>query len=216
MSHHYKKDWKSTTLTTRSRHSINSHPNTGASILGELGVATPRFWAGVVESQKGVVGMGGDLGETGGTVPQKIFEVGGRPMHPSSPIFCEVVLSDVRESTNRVKSAMKELFSEIGVFRVKKGSYMTFHTVRIWKILKTIGKILKTWSMTKKRSAEILGVKMEIFSKKLILVCEILFRPPQTRRFSQIFRIFFYYVQYRMTLSSQEQPLFQKRIPLGL
>jgi len=40
--------------------------------------------------------------------------------------------------------------------------------------------------MTKKRSSEILGVKMEIFSGKNrhpeILVREIFFRPPQTRR----------------------------------
>jgi len=51
------------------------------------------------------------------------------------------VLSDARESTNRVKKGViKELFSEIGVFLVKKGSYMTFHTVKIWKIFKKIGK----------------------------------------------------------------------------
>jgi len=47
-------------------------------------------------------------------------------------------------------------------------------------------KILKTWSMTKKkeikRSSEILSVKMEIFSEKnVILVGEKFFRPPQTR-----------------------------------
>jgi len=67
-------------------------------------------------------------------------------MHPSTPIFLEVVLSDARESTNRVKNGViKELFSEIGVFLVKKGSYMIFHTVKIWKIWKNI-------------------VKMEIFS----------------------------------------------------
>jgi len=38
-------------------------------------------------------------------------------------------LSDVRESTNRVKKGvMKQLFSERGVFVVKKRSYMTFLT----------------------------------------------------------------------------------------
>jgi len=31
------------------------------------------------------------------------FEVGGRPMHPSPYIFWEVVLSDSRQSANRVK-----------------------------------------------------------------------------------------------------------------
>ena len=30
---------------------------------------------------------GEDLGGLGGTVPQKIFEVGGRPMHPSPQYF---------------------------------------------------------------------------------------------------------------------------------
>ena len=65
---------------------------------------------------------GGDLGVTGGTVPQK-FEVG--TAHASvPPIFWEVVLSDARESTNRVKkSVIKEFFSEIVVFLVRKGWY---------------------------------------------------------------------------------------------
>jgi len=48
------------------------------------------------------------------------------------------------------------------------------------------GKIRKTWSMTKKRSSEILAVEMEIFPEKdghsEILVSEKNFRPPQTRR----------------------------------
>src|SRR6218665_614406 len=53
------------------------------------------------------VGRGGDLGGTGGTVPPK-FEVGAHAL--VSPIFREVVLSDARESTNRVKNggAIKE------------------------------------------------------------------------------------------------------------
>src|SRR6218665_3438041 len=44
---------------------------------------------------------GGYLGDWG-TVPPK-FEVGGRPMHWSPQVFREVVLSDARESMNRVK-----------------------------------------------------------------------------------------------------------------
>jgi len=49
--------------------------------------------------------MGGDLGGDWGTTPK--FEVG----HPSTPIFREVVLLDVCESTNRVKKVvMKECF----------------------------------------------------------------------------------------------------------
>jgi len=44
-------------------------------------------------------------------------------------------LSDTRERTNRVKkSVIKEFFSEIVVFLVKKGSYTTFNTVKIRKI----------------------------------------------------------------------------------
>jgi len=80
------------------------------------------------------------------------------------------VLSDARESLNRVKKGViKELFSEI--YRAFSREervvyiYMTFHRVKIWKIWKRMLK--KTWSMTKeklrKRSSEILGVKMEFF-----------------------------------------------------
>ena len=66
----------------------------------------------------------GDLGVTimdhlsrggsnlGGTVPPKIWG-GGRPMHL---IFWEAVLSDARESTNRVK---KGVVKEIGIFSEK-------------------------------------------------------------------------------------------------
>ena len=64
-------------------------------------------------------------------------------MHPSPPpIFREVVLSDSRESTNRVKKGVvKEFFfSEIVVLLVKKGSYTTFNTVKIRRIWKKKGK----------------------------------------------------------------------------
>ena len=73
------------------------------------------------------------------------------------------MLSDARESTNRVKTGViEEFFSEIVLFLVKKGSYTTFNAVKIWKIR-------KTWSMTKQRSSEILGVKTEIFSEKNVV-----------------------------------------------
>ena len=63
---------------------------------------------------------------TGGTVPPK-FEVGDGPCI-GPPIFREVVLSDARESKNRVKKGLiKEFFSEIMVFLVKKGPYTTFN-----------------------------------------------------------------------------------------
>src|SRR6218665_2411076 len=56
-----------------------------------------------------------------------------------------------------------------GVFLVRKGSYTTFNIVNIRKIWEKKGKIRKTWSMTKKRSSEILAVKMEFFQKKTSL-----------------------------------------------
>jgi len=56
-------------------------------------------------------------------------------MHWSLPIFREVVLSDTRESTNRVKNDLiKEVFCKIVVLLVKKGSYTTFYTVKKRKI----------------------------------------------------------------------------------
>ena len=49
-----------------------------------------------------------------------------------------------QNSTNRVKrGVIKELFSELGVFLVKKGSDMTLDTVKIWKFGKDIEKIWK-------------------------------------------------------------------------
>jgi len=54
---------------------------------------------------------------------------------------------------------MKELFSEIGVFLVKKGSYTTSHTVKI-------GKIKKRWSMTKKVIRNFGRENINFFPKK--------------------------------------------------
>src|SRR6218665_2647324 len=56
------------------------------------------------------------------------------------PIF-RVVLSDVRESMNRVKNC---------VFLVRKWSYTTFNIVNIRKMWEKKRKIRKTRSMTKK------------------------------------------------------------------
>jgi len=53
-------------------------------------------------------------------------------MHWFPPIFREVVLSDARESMNRVKK---------GVFLVRKGSNMTFNIAKIAKIWEKKGKI---------------------------------------------------------------------------
>jgi len=60
---------------------------------------------------------------------------------------------------------------------------MKFNTVKIRRIWKKKGKIRKTWSMTKKRSSEFLGVKMEIISEKNVnqksWSAEKIFRPPK-------------------------------------
>ena len=68
-----------------------------------------------------------------GWSPHPKFEVGGTA-HPSvPPIFREIVLSNARESTNRVKEGViKEFFSEIGlvVVLVSKGSYTTLNIVK--------------------------------------------------------------------------------------
>ena len=50
----------------------------------------------------GLIFTGGDLGEDWGTVPQKFVVGDGQCIGPP-PIFREVVLSDARESTKRVK-----------------------------------------------------------------------------------------------------------------
>src|SRR6218665_959946 len=87
------------------------------------------------------------------------------------------------------KGVIKEFFSEIVVFLVRKGSYRgstTFNIVKIRKIWEKKGKIRKTWSMTKKMSSEILALKMEIFSQKNPsfgkLGARKNFSSPQTRR----------------------------------
>src|SRR6218665_3837223 len=78
---------------------------------------------------------------TGGTVPPK-FEVGDRPCIGPPNILRSIVLSDVRESMNRVKNC---------VFLVRKWSYTTFNIVNIRKMWEKKGKIRRTRSMTKKK-----------------------------------------------------------------
>src|SRR6218665_109438 len=84
---------------------------------------------------------------------------------PSGTRVVTVVLSDVRESMNRVKNC---------VFLVRKCSYTTFNIVNKRKMWEKKGKIRRTRSMTKKRSSEIFTLKMEIFfklgRKKIFLV----------------------------------------------
>ena len=78
-------------------------------------------------------GRGGDLGGDWGDGPPK-FEVGtAHALVP--PIFRKVVLSDARERMNRAKNGLiMEFFSEIVVFLVVKGSYMTFYHSKQCKI----------------------------------------------------------------------------------
>src|SRR6218665_2644932 len=106
----------------------------------------------------------------GGWSPQNLRCGDGPCIGP--PIFREVVLSDARESTNRVKNgAIKEFFSEIVVFLVKKRSYTTFNRVKQRKIR-------KTWSMTKKQ--KVVRNKIDIFSgESVIQVREKCSRPPK-------------------------------------
>src|SRR6218665_1880877 len=56
---------------------------------------------------------------------------------------------------------------------VKRGSFTTFNTVRKRKIR-------KTWSMTKTKSSEIFGVKMEIFPEKSHSVPRKIVPPPNS------------------------------------
>jgi len=81
------------------------------------------------------------------------------------------VLSDARESTNRVKKGVtKELFLEIMVVLVRKGSYTTLNIVKDTKNLgKEKGKSEKPGQLLKKRQSE-------------ILVREKKFPSPQARR----------------------------------
>src|SRR6218665_3474123 len=65
--------------------------------------------------------MGGDLGETGGTVPPK-FEFGGGPCIRPPNILRSSVVGCARKYEKCKKGVIKELFSEIGFFLVKKGS----------------------------------------------------------------------------------------------
>ena len=83
---------------------------------------------------------GGDLG---GTVPPK-FEVGGRPCIGPPNILRISVVGWARKLEQSKKIGVKEFFSEIVLFLVKKGSYTTVDTLKIQRIR-------KTWSMTKKR-----------------------------------------------------------------
>src|SRR6218665_370726 len=112
---------------------------------------------------------------TGGTVPQKNLRWGDGPCIRPPNILRSSVVGCPRKYKQSKKGVIKEFFSEIVVFLVKKGSCTTFNTVKIWKIR-------KTWSMTKKGHQKFLACKWTFFPKKphsKILVLEKFFCPPK-------------------------------------
>src|SRR6218665_606162 len=74
---------------------------------------------GDTETDKAGENRGGDLGGLGGRSPQNLRWGTAHALVPL--IFREVLLSDARESMNRVKK---------GVFLARKGSNMTFNIGR--------------------------------------------------------------------------------------
>ena len=135
-------------------------------------IGRPSIGYSYVWPTSAIRGRGGDLGgDWGGRSPPK-FEVGGRPMHWSPPIFWEAVLSDVRESMKRVKN---------GVFLVRKWSYTTFNIVNIRKMWgKRKGKLEEPGRWLKKRSSEIFYPENINFSWNW--AAKKFFGPPQIRR----------------------------------
>ena len=112
-----------------------------------------------------------------GTVPSK-FEVRDGPCNILKSR--EVVLSDARESTNRVKKRCDQgnIFwnREIRVFLGKNGSYMIFntakipfHTVKVRKIWKKIGKI-RTHGRWLKKVTRNFGQENGIFFLKNVIL----------------------------------------------
>ena len=77
---------------------------------------------------------GGDPEGTGGTPPKK-FEVGDGPCIGTPNILRSSVVGWARKLEQSKKiGVVKEFFSEIVLFLVKKGSYMTFYTIKIRRI----------------------------------------------------------------------------------
>jgi len=120
------------------------------------------------------VSMGTDLEGTGGRSPRNFRWGTAHALVP--PIFGEVVLLDAWESTNWRKFWFWNISKRGSSSR--KGSYMwyvRFETVETGKRLTKYGRWLK-------KSLEIFGVKMEIFSSKRSfenLVGEIFSVPPK-------------------------------------
>src|SRR6218665_4171128 len=122
--------------------------------------------------------MGGDLRGLGDGPPN--FDVVDGPciLRFNTCILRSSVVGCARKYEQSKKGVIKELFSEIVVFLVKKGTYTTFNTVKILKIWKKKGKIRKTWSKVIRNFG---GENGNFFEKphSEILVREKFFRPPK-------------------------------------
>ena len=103
--------------------------------------------------------MGGDLGELGDGPPK--IEVGTAHAPPPNILRSSVVGCARKYEQSKKTCHQGIIFRNRGFPREEWVIYtcMTFRTVGL-----KIVKIIKTWSISKKRSSEILGVKMEIFS----------------------------------------------------
>jgi len=80
-------------------------------------------------------------------------------MHPSPNILRSSVVGCAGKYEQSKKGVIKEFFSEIVAFLVRKGSYTTFNIVKKGKIWEKKGKIRKTWAMTKKSHQKFFGKK---------------------------------------------------------
>src|SRR6218665_1907842 len=106
-------------------------------------------------------------GGTEGDGPPK-FEVGYGPcIRPPPNILRSSVVGCARKYEQSFKKGViKEFFSEIVVFILRKGSYTTFNVAKIRKIWEKKGKIRKNWSMTKKGHQKCWPSKWKFFQKK--------------------------------------------------
>src|SRR6218665_2906595 len=100
--------------------------------------------------------MGGDLGGLGGRSPQNLRW--GTAMYPAPNIWRSYRMSvKVRSEKKRCDEGI--FSSEIEVFPARKGRYMVYISKYITKPSKN-----RENTVDEKRSSEIFGVKIEIFS----------------------------------------------------
>ena len=143
---------------------------------------------------------GEDLGGDGGRSLPKNLRWGDGPCIRSPNILRSSVVGLARKHEQSKKiGIVKEFFSGIVFFLVKKGSYTTFYTVKIRGILKKRINIRKTWWLKKKGHQKFWAWKWAFFSEKKSFRN---FRPrkffpsPQTRR--QVSATGFSYLSFRI------------------